>query len=201
VFARDVAVHRTNAEGRRNRVIGQAEIVGNHPHQAASLPPIVQLLAQENVQHGAARVESLQVVLVLKHLEQIIGVGHRKMSGVGVVGSPVSSGRDNIREALLVGSGQAVGSPLSRRCLEIVEVAGFTLEPDQHLAHEIQHADSESLPLRTGNADAEQVQTSLVHSIEPDGGEVIAPVTPHPFLGPSQIVAAVGVEALLGEKF
>ena len=80
---------------------------------AAGLP-VRQLLAQEGVEHRAGGVQGLQVVLDGQGLEDVVGVAHRQVRGVGVVGGVTGllGGGDDVGIQLHVVLGQPVGGGL-----------------------------------------------------------------------------------------
>src|SRR5699024_221950 len=106
-------------------VVGELEVLRDLPHQVGRGLPVRQLLAQERVEHGAGGVQGLQVVLDGQGLEDVVGVAHRQVGGIGVVGgvAGVLGGGDDVGIELHVVLGQPVGGGLGGGGLQVVEVA------------------------------------------------------------------------------
>ena len=174
-LAGDVAVVLAHGVRGRHGVIRQLVVLGDLAHERGGRLPIGQLLAQERVEHGAGRVERLQLVLHVERAEDVVGEAHRQMRRVRVVRLAVLVGRDDIRELLLVVLGEAVRGALGRRGLEVVQVAVLLLVVGQAGAHVVEHVLRERLRrlLRHVGAQPAGVQARLVHAHEADGAEVV----------------------------
>ena len=101
---------------------------------------------------------------------------HGKLGAVRVVTLPHGSGLEDVRIALLVLPGKAVGGAFRRGGFQVVQVARFLLV--------LLHAQADELQdfLRKGPAfpggDVHriigEVAQQLVHAVDPDGGEMVA---------------------------
>ena len=120
-------------------VVGQLVVLGDLADQRGSSLPVGQLLAQEGVEDGAGGVAGLQLVLDLQSGEDILGVAHGQVGGVGVVRSAVLVGGDDVGVLLLVVLGEAVGGGLGGSGLQVVQVAVLLLIVGQTLAHMVEH--------------------------------------------------------------
>ena len=76
---------RTDGVGGGHGVVGELEILRDLPHQIGSRLPVRQLLTQKGVEHSAGGVQGLQVILDGQGLEDVVGVAHRQVGGVGVI--------------------------------------------------------------------------------------------------------------------
>ena len=81
----------------------------------------------------------------LQRLERIVGIADRKLAGVGVVRLVRRAGLQNVREALPVFAGKAIGGAFGRRGLQVVHVAGLFLELHHPRAHVIEQAHGEGV--------------------------------------------------------
>jgi hypothetical protein len=106
LLAGEIAVGRTDRKGGRQGEIGQMVIVRNFADQRFDGFDVADLLSQKQVQYGAAGVFGLQVVLEHQGFENIVGMVHRQLGGVGVIGDG----------ALLTSSSLAQGYPDSVFC-------------------------------------------------------------------------------------
>ena len=189
LFPGEVAVVGTHGVGGGHGVIGKLVVLRDLPHQVGRRLPGGQLLAQKGVEHGAGGVEGLELVLNVQSGEDVLGVAHGQVGGVGVVGSAVLVGGDDVGELLLVVLGEAVGGGLGGGGLQVIEVAVLLLIVAQALPHVVEHVLGELLGLRVGQVGPEPlgVEAYLIHADEADGGEVV--------IKASQITLCIGVQA------
>ena len=87
------------------------------------------------MQHRAAGVFALQHFLIFQSLEGVIGVAHRQLRGVGVVGLSLSPSLDNAGETLAVFFSETVGGAFSRGGLQVVKVTGGLLQLHHAFTH------------------------------------------------------------------
>ena len=145
------------------------------------------------MEHRAAGVESLELVLHIQRGKYILGVAHGQVAGVGVVGGSAFMCGDDIGIASLVVLGKAIGGGFRRGCLQVIEVAVLLLIIGETLPHMLQHPDGKVLRLLVGEILAKPigVQPRLVHAHKANGGEVIVKA--------AEIALGIGVESLLQE--
>src|SRR3546814_4866275 len=77
------------------------------------------LLGHVQVQHGAAGVLALQLVLQLQGLEGVVGEADRQLRGVGVVRRLGRTRLEDVGEALAVFLGETIGGAFGQRRLEV----------------------------------------------------------------------------------
>ena len=191
MLACQIAVVGADGVGGGDGVVGQLVVLRDLAHQRGGGLPAGQLFAQEGVEHRAAGVQRLELVLHIQRREDILRIAHRQVAGVGVVGRCALVGGDDIGIALLVVLGQTVGGGLGGGGLQIVEVAVLLLIVAEPLAHMVEDADGEILRLLVGQIlpQPRGVQTGLVHAHQTDGGEVVVEA--------AQIPLGVGVQPLV----
>ena len=129
---------RTNRERRRNRDVGKPEIRQNAPDQIAAGFGRGNGLVHVKMQNSPARVLSLQVILHLKRKEGVVRKVHRQLRAVRVIRVRGRARLNDVREALAVFLGKAIGRSFSRRRLEVVHVIRLFLERDELRANVIQ---------------------------------------------------------------
>ena len=105
----------------------------------------------------------------------------------------------DVRVQLAVDAYKAVTRPLRRSCLEIEVAVRLALKARKALPHEIQDPDGEFDPFGLGQVVAVEVVQGVVHTDDPDRGEVVAPVLTPGGLDVPQVETAVGVQTLLTE--
>ena len=186
-----IAVVCADGIGGRQRIVRQLVVLRDLTDQRRRCPPIGQLFAQEGVEHRAAGIEGLELVLYVQGGEHVLRVAHRQVAGIGVVGRPALVGGDDIGVLCLIVLGKAIGGGLGRGGLQIVEVAILLLIIAQPLPHVLQHPNGKVLRLLMGEVLAEPVgvQARLIHADETDGGKVIVEA--------AEIAFGVGVQPLL----
>ena len=191
MLARQIAVVGADGVGGGQGVVGQLVVLRDLTHQRGGGLPAGQLLAQEGVEHRAAGVQRLQLVLHVQSGEDVLRVPHGQVAGVGVIGGGTLVGGDDVGVTLLVVLGEAVGGGFGGGGLQIVEVAVLLLIVTETLAHVVEDADGEVLRLLVGQILPEPrgVQTGLVHAHQTDGGEVVVEA--------AQIPLGVGVQPLV----
>ncbi|ETJ02804.1 MAG: hypothetical protein Q605_AUC00935G0002, partial [Actinomyces urogenitalis DORA_12] len=175
VLAGEVAVSGADGEGRRDGDVGGTEGSQAPAHQLLADLRRGDSLVHVQVQHGAAGVLGLQLLLHLLSLEGVVGVADRKLGGVGVVGVGLGASLEDLRETTAVLLGEAVGRALGGGGLQVVEVTGGLLEGDHHLAHVIEDAHAHGVAARVGDVVgvSGEVADHLVHAVDADGGEVV----------------------------
>ena len=178
LFARQIAVFGTDRIGRAERIVGQMVVVRDLLHELHGSLPIRQFLTQEAVEYSAGCVENLQTILYIKGRENVLGVANRQVGAVGVVGSAVLIGGDDVRVALLIVFGEPVGRGFGRSGFQIIQIAVFFLVVRQTFSHMIENFFGEVLRLLVGHVLAQPagVQTSFVHADQADGGEMVVEV-------------------------
>ena len=87
------------------------------------------------MQHRTAGVLALQHFLIFQSLEGVIGVAHRQLRGVGVIGLSLSPSLDNAGETLAVLFSETVSGTFSRGGLQVVEVTGGLLQLHHAFTH------------------------------------------------------------------
>ena len=186
-----IAVVCADGIGGRQRIVRQLVVLRDLTDQRRRCPPIGQLFAQEGVEHRAACVEGLELVLYVQCGEHVLRVAHRQVAGIGVVGRPALVGGDDIGVLCLIVLGKAIGGGLGRGGLQIVEVSILLLIIAQPLPHVLQHPNGKVLRLLMGEVLAEPVgvQARLIHADEADGGKVIVEA--------AEVALGVGVQPLL----
>ena len=100
------------------------------------------------MEHRAAGVEGLELVLYVQRGEHVLRVAHRQMAGIGVVGRPALVGGDDVGVLCLIVLGKAIGGGLGRGGLQIVEVSVLLLIIRQTLSHMVQNFFRKLLCLR-----------------------------------------------------
>ena len=175
VLADQVSVDGADGEGRRDGDVGRAEGGQGAAHQLLAGSGRGDALVHVQVQDGAAGVLGLELLLHLLGLEGVVGVAHRDLGGVRVVGVGLRSGLEDAGVALAVLLGEAVGGALGRGGLEVVEVAGGLLELDHLVAHVVQEAHAHGVAARVGQVVGVvgEVANHLVHAVDAQGGEVV----------------------------
>ena len=137
-------------------------------------------------------VQRLQLVLNIQRREDVLRVADRQVGGVGIVGSiAVAGSRDDVREALLVVLGKAIGGRLGGRCLQVVQVAVHFLIIGQTLPHMIQHRGGKLLRRRMCQilADPVCVEARLIHADQSDRREVVGEG--------AEVTLGVGIQSVL----
>ena len=178
--------------GGRERVVGQAVVLGDLAHQICRGFPVRQLFSEEGVEHRAGGVERLEFILNVQCGENVLRVAHGQVGGVGVVGRfALLCRRDDVGEVLLVVLGQTVGRGLGGRGFQIVQIAVLLLIVGQALAHMVQHVHGELLRFGVRHVLAQPlgVEADFVHANQANGREVI-------FKG-AEIALRVGIEPLV----
>ena len=149
------------------------------------------------MQHSAAGVLALELVLEVQGLEDVVRKAHGQLGGIGIIGLLLAGG-DDIRIALLVQPGQAVAGALGGGGLQVVHVAGLLLEAGDHVPHKIQGAQGEVLALWGGDVLAQEVEAGLVHADQADGVKMVVPIVPGALLHIREIMGGIGIHAPLG---
>ena len=118
------------------------------------------------MEHRAAGIEGLKLILHIQRRKHILGVANGQMAGIGVVRRPSLVCGDDIGIARLVVLGQAVGGGFRRGRLQVIEVAVQFLIVAQPLPHVLQHPNGKVLRLLMGEVLAEPVgvQARLIHA-------------------------------------
>ena len=100
---------RANRERGRDRDVGKTEIRERAAHEVAAGFSRTHRLVHVEVEHRAARVLSLKIILAFKRLKGIVGEVDGKLGTVGVVGMLGSTRLKDPGEALFVFLRKAVG--------------------------------------------------------------------------------------------
>ena len=128
-----------HGEERSHRDVGHLEVGEHLAYDVAAGLGGGDSLVHVHVEHRTARVAALQLVLHLERLEEVVRITGRQLGAVGVVTVTGSTALDDVREALLVFAGKAVGGAFGGGGLQVVEVAGGLLVAADAFAHEVQH--------------------------------------------------------------
>ncbi len=128
------------------------------------------------MEHRAARVLALELLLQLQRLEGVVGKADRQLGGVGIVGRFCGTGLEDAGEPLAILAGEAVGGPFGRGCLQVVHMAGLLLEEQQPFSDVVQAAAGQGPPLVRGDVMAVvgEVADHLVDAVHAHRGEVVA---------------------------
>ena len=84
------------------------------------------------MKHGAASVFRLQLILMQKRFEYVIGMMHRQLCRVGVIRHLIAR-CDYVRITLFVVLGEAVGRAFCWSGFKIIDMRGFFLELDDQI--------------------------------------------------------------------
>ena len=145
------------------------------------------------MEDGAGGVEGLQLVLDIQRCEDVLGVAHGQVGGVGVVGGLVAGigCSADVGITLDVLLGKTVGGGLGGGRLKVVEVAILLLIVGEALAHVVEYVLGEFLGGGIGHVLAKPlgVETDLIHAEQTDGGEVV--------VEGAEVAAGVGIETLV----
>ena len=143
------------------------------------------------MQHRAARIFALQIILQVQRLERIFGVINRDLRAVRVIDILAAPRLQDIGKTPSVLLGEAISGSFGRRCLEIIEITGTLLIADQPGTHMIQDAERQfdALPFGQIMIVAREIAHHLVHAIDPDGGEMVAQER--------QVARGIGIEAAI----
>ncbi len=196
-LAVQVAVLGADREGGRQRDVRELVVGERLADERFGDLDVADLLAEIEVEHRAARVLALQLVLEVERLEDVVGEADRQLGRVGVVGG-VLPGGDDIGIFFPVELGEAVAGALRRSRLEVVDVARLLLEAGDRVAHEVEDVKGEFLPLGSGDVLAHEVEAGLVHADEADRVEVVEPVAAGALLHVFEVVRRIGVHAAAG---
>ena len=174
--AREITVLGTDRERRRHRDVRQAEARERAAHEVAAGLGRGDRLVHVEVEHRAARVLALQVVLTLERLERVVREVDGQLRGVRVVRIRGRACLQDAGEALAVLLGEAVGRALGRRRLEVVHVVRLLLELDEAGANMVEQAQRKGMaPVRRDVLPvAREVADHLVDAVDADRREVIA---------------------------
>ena len=191
VLAGQVAVDRADREGRRDRDVGDLEGRQRAAHHLLAGLARGDTLTHVQVQDRAARVLTLQDLLILEGLERVIRVRDRQLRGVRVVRLLGRARLDDVGEALAILLREAVRRALRGGGLQVVHVARGLLELDHALAHAVQdaHAHVEAARVRQVVGVVTEVAHHLVHAVDADRREVV--------IERAQVALRVGEEAVV----
>ena len=147
------------------------------------------------MEHRAAGIERLELILHIQRGKHILGVAHGQMAGVGIIWRPALVCGDDIGIARLIVLGQAVGGGFRRGRFQVIEVAVLLLIIGEALAHMLQHPDGKVLRFLVGEILAQpiRVQPRFVHAHKPNGGEMVVET--------AEIPLGIGVQSLLQKLF
>jgi len=189
-------VIRADRKRRRQADVRQLVVLEHFLDQSLGDFRIRNPLAQVEVQDGPSGVETLQIVLQIERLKNVIGKADRQLTGVRVVGDIVA-GAGDIRVFFPVQLSQPVAGPLGGRRLQIVEVAGLFLDLPELIPHVVEDALGKSLPLFRSQPQVlpEEIEAGFVHADDADGVEVIGPVRSGPLLDRAQIMRRIRIQA------
>ena len=190
LLAGNVAVVGADGIGGAHGVVRQLVVLGDLPHQSRCSLPVGQFLTQEGMEYGAGGIAGLKLVLDLQGGEDILGIAHGQVGGIGVVGGAVFVGGDDLGETLLVVLGEAIGSRLGGGSFQVIQVAVLFLVVRQALPHMIQHFPGKFLGSFVGQIGPQPlgVEAHLVHTDETDGREVVGEG--------AQVPLGVGIQAV-----
>ena len=136
------------------------------------------------MKHRAGGIQTLQLVLDIQGVEDIVGIPHRKMGAVCIIRGVALFGRgDYIRVPIHVMFGQSIRRRFRRGRLQIEETPVLLLVYLQSLPHMVQDGFGEIQRFGVGQVLAEpfRVQSRLIHADQPDGGKVIGKCAEIPF--------------------
>ena len=175
VLPDQVAVGGADREGRRDGDVGGAEGRQAAAHELFAGLRRGDLLVHVQVEDRAAGVLGLQLLLHLLGLEGVVCVADGNLRGVRVIGIGLGAGLEDVRVALAVLLGEAVGGALRGSGLEVVEVAGGLLELHHLVAHVIEDPHAHGVTARVGQVVGVvgEVADHLVHAVDAQGGEVV----------------------------
>ena len=120
MLAADVAVLMADAENRRDRDIRKLVVLHYAFYELLTRLSRADALLHIQMQHRAAGIGALQLVLHRQRLERIASEICRKLRRISVVDVFIKSRLDDICVALLILLGEAIRSALGRRGFEIV---------------------------------------------------------------------------------
>ena len=165
-----------DGERGRHRDVRDAEALQGPSDELSAGIGAGDALAHVEVQHRAARVFLLQLLLALQGLERVVGEADRELRGVGVVRGLGAAGLQDPREAFAVLFREPVGRAFGGCRLEVVEVARRLLELHHPRPDVVEEARRELLA--PGGRDVlgtrGVVADHLVDAVHTDGREVVA---------------------------
>ena len=171
VLAHKVTVHRTDREGRGDGDVRDLECGQRTTHHLLTGRTRAHTLAHVQVQNRAARVLTLQNLLIFQGLEGVVGVTNGQLRGVRVVGLLIGAGLEDTRVVDAVGLREAVGRAFGRGRLEVVHVAGGLLEFNHALTDVIEDRAAHLKTELIGDVVlvSREVSDHLVHAVDADG--------------------------------
>ena len=196
-----------DAEGGGEGEVGKMILLGDAADERARHSRVIDALAQEAVEDGAAGILRLEPVLEVERFEDVVGKADGDVGGIGVVGFGVFSshfflvGDDDVGIVLLVEEGEAVGGAFGGSGFQIVEIVGLFLVGSDPLAHVSENFLGEGLAFVGRDVCLEKIANCFVGADQADRGEVIFPVLMEALFDIAKVELGVGVESFLGELF
>jgi len=129
MLASDIAMILTDGVCRRERIVRQLIVFSDLAYQGSSRLPARQLLSQEAMEDRAGSVECLQFILDIKRFKHIFSIAYWQVGAVGIIRSiaVLAASSDDIRIALQIMFGKAVGSGFCRSSLKVIELSRIQL--------------------------------------------------------------------------
>ncbi len=127
------------------------------------------------MQHGAAGVFALQVVLHFQCFERIVGIADRQLRRIGVVRRLRRARLQDFRKPLAIFAREPVGRPFGGCGFQVIQMPGFLLDADDASAQMIEQPQAKGRARLGGNIlmIGSEVADTFVNAVDADRAKVI----------------------------